>query len=88
MQTDTSLFFYGFGIGLGIAVVGGMIDYWLSRRNNNPNQTRLLPGCMMYVAGILSIFLYKPLLPLQGNPGSEAVVHGMSGAPSESGEGA
>lgn len=53
LQLDTSLLFIGFGIGIAIAIIGGIIDYLLSNRERNPQKTNRLPGCMLYVAGIL-----------------------------------
>ena len=53
MQTDTRLFFIGIGIGIAIALIGGAVDYWLSRTHRNPRRTNHLPGCIMYVAGVL-----------------------------------
>lgn len=55
MQTDSSLFIIGIAIGLGIAVVGGLIDYWLGRRDQNEGHARLVPGCMVYLAGLLGL---------------------------------
>jgi hypothetical protein len=55
VQPDSWLFFAGFAIGLGIAILGGFVDYWLSRRNSNQQQERQVPGCMLYVAGILGL---------------------------------
>ncbi|MFH2066985.1 MAG: bile acid:sodium symporter [Pseudomonadota bacterium] len=44
-------------------------------------------GLVMYVAGILSIILYKLILPLPSNQTNGAAAPGMSGTPSESREG-
>jgi hypothetical protein len=55
LQTDSSLFFIGIAIGLGIAVVGGLIDYWLGRRDQTVGHERLVPGCMVYLAGLLGL---------------------------------
>lgn len=53
MQTNTPLLFIGIGIGFSLAVIGGSIDYWLARRNQYEQRERLLPGCMLYLAGAL-----------------------------------
>jgi purine-cytosine permease-like protein len=55
LQTDSSLFLIGVGIGIAIAIIGGLVDYWLGKRNRNPDDSRNLPGCMLYLAGILGL---------------------------------
>lgn len=55
LQTDTSLLFFGLGIGFSIAIIGGLVDYLLSRRENNLQKTNYLPGCMLYIAGVLGL---------------------------------
>lgn len=55
LQTDTSLLFIGLGIGFGTALIGGLVDYLLSKRRNNPQKTSYLPGCMFYFAGGLGL---------------------------------
>ncbi len=70
MQTDTSLFLTGLAVGLGIAVVGAIFEYWLSRSGNNARQTGQLPGCMLYIAGILGLAGFIALIVsflLRGN---------------------
>jgi purine-cytosine permease-like protein len=49
----TSILIIGLGIGFAIALIGGLIDYLLSKRKYNSQQTNHLPGCMLYVAGFL-----------------------------------
>jgi hypothetical protein len=53
LHTDTSLLFTGLLIGTSIALIGGSIDYLISRRRNKLHKTNHLPGCMLYVAGML-----------------------------------
>ncbi|MFL7837975.1 MAG: hypothetical protein ACK2T4_02135 [Candidatus Promineifilaceae bacterium] len=53
MQTNSSLLFIGLAIGFGIAGIGGLVDYLLSRRRNNQENANNLPGCMLYFGGIL-----------------------------------
>jgi len=55
LQTDGRLFFIGIGIGIAIALIGGAVDYWLSRTQRNPRRSNHLPGCIMYVAGALGL---------------------------------
>jgi hypothetical protein len=52
---DTSLLLPGIGIGLAIAFIGGVVEYWLGLRGNKPEQPRQLPGCILYVAGALGL---------------------------------
>jgi hypothetical protein len=53
LQAVTSLLLVGFGIGISISVIGGVVDYWLSGRKNNPHQSKPFPGCLLYIAGAL-----------------------------------
>lgn len=53
--TNISLPYIGFGIGISIAVIGGAIDYLLSKRRTNSLRTNNLPGCMLYIAGALGL---------------------------------
>lgn len=55
MQSNSSVFLIGIGIGMSIAVLGAIVDYWLSNRNNTAQQARQLPGCMLYIAGALGL---------------------------------
>ena len=55
LQLNSSLLSIGFGIGIGIAAIGGLVDYLLSARKNNPQKTNRLPGCMLFVAGVLGL---------------------------------
>ena len=50
---DTSILFIGLGIGFATALIGGLIDYLISKSKNNSQKTNHLPGCMLYVAGVL-----------------------------------
>ena len=52
---DMSLLLTGIGIGLAIAFIGGLVEYWLGLRGNKPEQPRQLPGCILYVAGGLGL---------------------------------
>jgi hypothetical protein len=55
MNADSSLLTLGLGIGLVLAALGGLIEFLLATRNAAPNQRRELPGCMLYMAGILAL---------------------------------
>ncbi len=50
-----SLFTLGLGFGISLAVAGAMIEVLLMRRNLAAGRPRQLPGCMLYVAGILGL---------------------------------
>ena len=53
--TNISLPYIGFGIGISIAVIGGAVEYLLSKRKTNSLQANNLPGCMLFVAGALGL---------------------------------
>jgi protein-S-isoprenylcysteine O-methyltransferase Ste14 len=55
LLADSPLFLIGLGIGFAIALIGGVIDYLLSLRKGNTQNKSHLPGCMLYVAGALSL---------------------------------
>lgn len=77
MQIDTSLFINGLIIGLVIAIIGGAVDYLLGSRVNNLQQTRQLPGCILYIAGTLGfvglIALFISLI-LEGSIGTAVIL--------------
>jgi purine-cytosine permease-like protein len=55
LQTDTSLLFIGLAIGASIAIIGGSVDYLISRRRAAYQNTNRLPGCLIYTAGMLGL---------------------------------
>ena len=56
LQTDnTSLLFIGLAAGATIALIGGSVDYLISRRRAVYQNSNRLPGCMLYTAGLLGL---------------------------------
>jgi len=55
LQTDSSLFYIGLGIGLGLALIGALIDTWLGWRDQTLERARKVPGCMVYMGGLLGL---------------------------------
>ncbi|MDX1414845.1 MAG: hypothetical protein R3293_11690 [Candidatus Promineifilaceae bacterium] len=54
MFSNLTLFLAGAGFGLGIALAGGLVEYWLSLR---PGVERSFsqPGCLLFVTGGLAL---------------------------------
>lgn len=55
LNTNLTLLIIGTGIGLGIALIGGVAEYWLSLRSDTADEPRKLPGCLLYVVGGLAL---------------------------------
>ncbi len=55
LSTNLTLLIGGLGIGLGIALLGGVAEYRLSLRASADTGERRLPGCLLYVAGGLAL---------------------------------
>ena len=68
LSSNLTLLLIGAGIGLGVAVIGGLAEYWTSRRSDGFAAQHRLPGCLFYVAGglvlagiiaVVASFLFK-----------------------------
>ena len=55
MHSNGSLFLIGIGIGLSIAFIGGLVEYWLNLRPGVAQSESRRPGCLLYVAGGLAV---------------------------------
>jgi hypothetical protein len=55
LNTNLTLLIIGTGIGLGIALIGGVAEYWLSLRSDTADEPRKLPGCLIFVIGFLTL---------------------------------
>jgi hypothetical protein len=54
-STNLVLFIAGVIIGLLVALIGGIVEYWLSLRRNGTGESNRLPGCLLYVSGGLVV---------------------------------
>ncbi len=55
LSPNLTLFLIGSGIGLGVAAIGGIAEYWVSLRGGDDERQRRLPGCLFYVIGGLAV---------------------------------
>jgi hypothetical protein len=55
LNPNISLFLIGTAIGLGTALIGGLIDYWVNLRPDRPDRSDRLPSCLFFIAGGLVI---------------------------------
>jgi hypothetical protein len=55
LHTNGSLFLIGIGIGLSIAFIGGLVEYWISLRPAVTEEPRRLPSCLLFTTGGLAI---------------------------------
>lgn len=55
LSPNSTLLLIGTGIGLGIAAIGGFVEYWTSLRSKGNEAQHRLPGCLFYVAGGLAL---------------------------------
>jgi hypothetical protein len=51
LSTNLTSLIIGAGIGLGIAVLGALVEYRLSLRSNAAAKTHHLPSCLLFVIG-------------------------------------
>lgn len=50
-----SLLTTGLQVGLALAILGAVIEYYLARRRSKAQVPRQLPGCLLYMAGALAV---------------------------------
>ncbi len=55
LHINGSLFLVGTGIGLLIALIGGIVEYWISLRHGAQEGGQRLPGCLLFVGGGLGV---------------------------------
>lgn len=55
MHTNNLLFLISFGFGLGVALIGGLIEYWTNLRPGAAKNFRQRPSCLIFVGGGLAV---------------------------------
>ncbi len=55
VSPNLTLLLIGAGAGLTVALIGGLVEYWVSMRANGSAVQHRLPGCLFYVSGGLAL---------------------------------